>query len=60
MGIEVNADTTKYIGMSRDRNAGRNHIIKIDNSCFEKVGEFKCLETTLKHQNSIQEEIRAD
>ena len=43
--------------MSRDQNAGRNHSIKTDNSSFEKVEEFKYLGTTLKNQNSIQEEI---
>jgi len=29
-GIEVNADKTKYMVMSRDQNAGRIHNIKID------------------------------
>ena len=28
IGIEVNADKTKYMAMSRDRNAGRSHSIK--------------------------------
>jgi len=28
----VNADKTKYMVMSRDRNAGRTHSIKTDNS----------------------------
>ena len=31
-GLEVNADKTKYMVMSRDRNAGRGHSVKIDNS----------------------------
>jgi hypothetical protein len=30
-GLEVNADKTKYMVMSRDQNAGRNHRIKMDN-----------------------------
>jgi hypothetical protein len=30
-GLEVNADMTKYMVMSRDQNAGRRHSIKIDN-----------------------------
>ena len=30
----------------------------IDKSSFEKVEDFKYLETTLKNQNSIQEEIK--
>jgi len=41
IGLEVNADKTKYMVMSRDRNAGRSHNIKIDNSSIEKVEEFK-------------------
>jgi hypothetical protein len=36
IGLEVNADKTKYMVMSRDQNAGRNHNIRIDNSFFEK------------------------
>ena len=30
IGLEVNADTTKYMVMSRDQNAGRSQNIKID------------------------------
>ena len=30
-GLEVNADKAKYMVMSRDRNAGRGHSVKIDN-----------------------------
>jgi len=45
--------------MSRDQNAGRSHSMKIDNSSFERVEEFKYLETTLRDQNSILEEIKS-
>jgi len=45
--------------MSRDRNAGRGHGVKIDNSSIERVGEFRYLGTTLTDQNSIQEEIKS-
>jgi len=58
-GLEVNADKTKYMVMSRDQNAGRSHSIKTDNSSFESVEEFKYLRTTLTNQNSIQEEIKS-
>jgi len=43
----VNADKTKHMVMSRDQNAGRSHNIKIYNNSFERVEEFKYLETTL-------------
>ena len=36
-GLEVNADKTKYMVMSRDQNAGRSRNIKSDNSSFERV-----------------------
>jgi len=58
-GLEVNADKTKYMVMSRDQNAGRSHSMKTDNSSFERVEEFKYLGTTLTNQNSIQEEIKS-
>jgi len=49
---------TKYMVMSRDQNAGRIHNVRTDNSTFERVEEFKYLETTLTNQNSIAEEIK--
>jgi hypothetical protein len=55
IGLEVNADKTKYLVMSRDQNGGRSHGMKIDNSSFEGVEEFKYVGTTLTIQNSIQE-----
>jgi len=33
--LELNADNTKYMVMSRDQNAGRSHSVKTDNSSFE-------------------------
>ena len=45
--------------MSRDQNAGQIHSVRIDNSTFEKVEEFKYLGTTLTNQNSIGEEIKS-
>jgi len=57
IGLKVNADKTKYMVMSRDQNAGRIRNLKLDNSSFERVGEFKYLGTTLTNQNSIQEEV---
>jgi hypothetical protein len=58
IGLEVNADKTKYMVMYRERNAGRGDSVKIDNSSIERVEKFKYLGTTLTDQNSIQEEIK--
>ena len=59
IGLEVNADKTKYVFMSRGQNEGRIHGIKIDNSSFKKVEDFKYLGTTLTNENSIQKEIKS-
>ena len=59
IGLEVNADKTKYMIISRDQNAGRSHSMKIDNSSIEMVEEFKYLGITLTNKNSIQEEIKS-
>jgi hypothetical protein len=45
--LEVNADETKHMVMSQDKNAGQSHNMKVDNSSFERVGEFKYLGTTI-------------
>jgi len=47
IGLEVNADKTRYLVMSQDQNARRSHSIEIDNSSFERFDEFKYQETTL-------------
>jgi len=57
VGLEVNADKTKYMVMSRDHNAGRNHNININIKHFERMEQFQYLRTTLTNQNSIQEGI---
>ena len=46
-GLEVNANKTKYMVMSGDKNAGRSHSIKTDSTSIERVEEFKYLGTTL-------------
>ena len=57
--LEVSADKTKYMVMSRDQNAGRIHSVRTDNSTFERVEEFKYLGSTLTNKNSIAEEIKS-
>jgi hypothetical protein len=38
--------------------AEQNHDIIIANRCFDNVAQFKYLETTIRNQNLIQEEIK--
>jgi len=59
IGLEVNADKTKYVFKSRDQNARRSQNIKTDNSFFEKMEEFRYLGTTLTNHISFQEEIKS-
>jgi hypothetical protein len=59
IGLEVNAEKTKYMVMSRNQNAGQNHDIKIRNKSFEKAEEFQYLGTTLTNRNSVYEEMKS-
>ena len=59
IGLEVNAEKTKYMVMSQEQNAGQNHNIKIGNKSLEVVEQFKYLGTTLTGQYSIHEEINS-
>jgi hypothetical protein len=43
IGLEVNAEKTKYMVMSRDQHVGQNHNIKLDSKSFERVEQFKYL-----------------
>jgi hypothetical protein len=58
IGLEVKADKSLYVVMSGDQNAGRSRSMKTGNSYFERVEEFKYLETALTYQHSSQEEIK--
>jgi hypothetical protein len=59
IGLEVNAEKSKHMVMSRNQNAGQNHNVKLDNKSFERVEQFKYLGTALTNRNSIQEEIKS-
>jgi hypothetical protein len=59
IGLEVNADKTKYMVMSREQYAVRSHSIKTDNSSFKRVEDFIYLGTISTNQNSIQDEIKS-
>jgi len=57
MFYRPNGITRIYMVMSRDRNAGRGHSVKIINISIERVEELKYLGKTLTDQNSNQEEV---
>jgi hypothetical protein len=57
IGLEINAEKTKYMIMSRHPNSGKNQNIRIVNEWFENVAKFKYLGTTLTNQNDIHDEI---
>jgi hypothetical protein len=56
--LEVNIKKTKYMLVSRDKNAGQNRKIKIGNTSIKNVSELNYLGTILTNQNLIQEEIK--
>jgi hypothetical protein len=58
VGLEVKAEKTKYMLLSRHQNAGQNYDVKVVNKSFEKVAQFKYLGRSVTNQNSIQEEIK--
>jgi hypothetical protein len=57
--IEINAEKTKYMIMSRQPNSGQNCNIRIANESFENVEKFKYLGTTLAIQSDIHDEIKS-
>jgi len=59
IGLEVNADKTKYMVMSGDQKAGQIHNIKTDNSSSGRVEQIKYLATSITNQISIQEEMKS-
>jgi hypothetical protein len=58
VGIEINAEKTKYTIMYRHPNSVQNQNIRIANESFEKLAEVKYLGTTLTNQNDIHDEIK--
>jgi hypothetical protein len=59
IGLEINAENTKYMIMSHHPNSGWNQNIRIDNELFENVAKFKYLGITLTNQNDIHDEIKS-
>jgi hypothetical protein len=59
IGLEINAEKTKYMNMSRHPNSGQNQNIRIANELFENVTTLKYLGRTLTDQNDIHDEIKS-
>jgi hypothetical protein len=59
VGLEINAEKTKYMIMSRHPNTGQNHSIRIAYESFENVAKFKYLGMTLTNRNDIHDEIKS-
>jgi hypothetical protein len=57
VGLQVNAEKTKYVLLSRHQNVGQNHDTMVDNRYFENVAEFRYFGTAATDQISIQEKI---
>ena len=60
MGLDVNADRTKNVVIHRDQNAGQSHNVKTDYSSFERVEEFKYLQTTQTNKILCRKKLRSD
>jgi hypothetical protein len=59
VGLEKNAEKTKYMIMSHHPNSGQNQNIRTANESFENVAKFKYLGATLTNQNDIHDEIKS-
>jgi hypothetical protein len=58
IGLEITAEKTKYMIMSRHQNSEQNQNIRRANESFESVATFKYLGMTLTNQNDIHDEIK--
>jgi hypothetical protein len=58
IGLETNAEKTKYMILSHISNSGENPNIKVANEWFENVTKFRYLGTKLRNQNDIRDEIK--
>jgi hypothetical protein len=59
IGLEINAEKTKYMIMSRHPNPGQKQNIRIAKESFGSVANFRYLGTALTNQNDIHEEIKS-
>jgi hypothetical protein len=59
VGLEINAEKTKYMIMSCHLNSGQNQNIRTANESFVDVAKFEHLGMILMNQNDIHDEIKS-
>jgi hypothetical protein len=57
VGLDVNAEKTKYMLLSRHQNAGQDLNMQVINRSFDDMAQFKYLGTTVTNPNLMQENI---
>jgi hypothetical protein len=60
VGLETNAEKTKYMIMSHHPKSGQNQNVRTVNESFENVAKLKYIGMTLTNQNGIHDEIKRD
>jgi hypothetical protein len=59
IGLEINAEKTKYMILSRHPNSGQDQNKRIANKSFKNVAKIKYWGTTLRNRNGIYVQIKS-
>jgi hypothetical protein len=59
IGLEINAERSKYMIMSHNPNSGQNQNIRTDDELFENVAKFKYLGMRVTNQNGTHNKIKS-
>ena len=58
VGVEMNAEKTKYVFLSCEQNGGQICNIKISNKSFESEATFEPFDRVLTRQKYMHEEMK--